>query len=56
MESGGVFNATSPSMVRIELPLPGAGPYAAMDISVEDDGGPPEHSGVSVAGATFQGT
>jgi anti-sigma-K factor RskA len=39
--------------VRLEVPLPGAGAYAATDISLEDDGGPPEHSGTSVAGGAF---
>ena len=39
--------------VRLDVPLPGAGTYAATDVSVEDDGGPPEHSGTSVAGGTF---
>lgn len=38
---------------RLVLPLPGAGDFAAVDISVEDDGGSPAHSGTSVAGGAF---
>jgi hypothetical protein len=37
----------------LELPLPGAGDYAAVDISLQRDEAPPAHSGVSVAGATL---
>ena len=53
MESVGTFEPASRSHVHLDLNLPGGGPYAALDISVEDDGGPPEHSGKSVAGAKF---
>jgi anti-sigma-K factor RskA len=52
MQSVGAFTPTS-SAVDLELALPGAGDYAAVDISVEEDGGPPEHSGTSLAGGTF---
>ena len=38
---------------RLVLPLPGAGAFDALDISVEEDGGPPAHSGTSVAGGAF---
>ena len=49
MEAVGVFDAGG-AEVELELGLPGAGDYAAVDISVEPDAGPPEHSGTSLAG------
>jgi anti-sigma-K factor RskA len=52
MEAVGVFDPTSPE-VSLELGLPGAGDYAAVDVSVEPDAGPPEHSGTSLAGGEF---
>jgi len=52
MEAVGVFTPTSTS-VRLELSLPGPGTFAAVDISVEEDGGPPAHSDTSLAGGTF---
>lgn len=53
MEAVGVFDPTS-SDVSLELGLPGAGDYVAVDISVEPDAGPPEHSGTSLAGGEFE--
>ena len=53
MEAVGVFDPTT-SDVELELGLPGAGDYAAVDISVEPDAGPPEHSGTSLAGGEFE--
>lgn len=53
MEAVGVFNPTSPN-VSLELSLPGAGDYVAVDISVEPDAGAPEHSGTSLAGGRFE--
>ncbi len=53
MEAVGVFDAGG-AEVELELGLPGAGDYAAVDISVEPDAGPPEHSGTSLAGGTFE--
>jgi hypothetical protein len=53
MEAVGVFNPTT-SEVTLELGLPGAGDYVAVDISVEPDAGPPEHSGTSLAGGKFE--
>jgi hypothetical protein len=50
MISVGTFTPDS-STVTFELPLPGPAVYAAVDLSVEEDDGPPEHSGTSVAGA-----
>ena len=52
MEAVGVFDPTTPE-VSLELGLPGAGDYVAVDISVEPDAGPPEHSGTSLAGGAF---
>ena len=53
MEAVGVFNPTS-SDVSLELGLPGAGDYVAVDISIEPDAGSPEHSGTSLAGGKFE--
>lgn len=52
MESVGVFTPTS-SDVELDLPLPGPGTYAAVDISVEEDDGPPAHSDTSLASGAF---
>lgn len=53
MEAVGVFNPTG-SDLELELALPGAGDYVAVDISVEPDAGSPEHSGTSLAGGKFE--
>jgi anti-sigma-K factor RskA len=55
MEAIGAFSPGSGTS-RLELPLPGPGDYAAVDISVQEDGGSPEHSGLSIAGATLTWT
>jgi len=52
MEAVGSFTPSS-STVELELPLPGPGDYAAVDISVEENGGSPTHSGTSLAGGAF---
>ncbi|MEO5632570.1 anti-sigma factor [Gaiella sp.] len=52
MESVGVFIPTSGD-VDLELQLPGPGNYAAVDVSVEEDGGPSIHSDTSLAGGSF---
>ena len=52
MEAVGSFSPDGERM-RLDLPLPGPGDYQAVDISVEPDGGPPEHSRVSLAGGRF---
>jgi anti-sigma-K factor RskA len=52
MEAVGTFTPTS-SDVDLDLPLPGPGDYAAVDVSVEEDGGSPTHSDTSLAGGTF---
>ena len=52
MEAIGVLSPDA-TAARVELPLPGPGHYVAVDISVEEDGGPPEHSGASVTGASL---
>ena len=53
MEAVGAFTPERES-ARLELPLPGPGDYEAVDVSVEPDGGPPEHSTVSLAGGSFE--
>lgn len=53
MEAVGSFTPAGES-ARLELPLPGPGDYQAVDVSVEPDGGPPEHSNVSLAGGSFE--
>ena len=52
MEAVGSFTPDG-ERTRLDLPLPGPGDYQAVDISVEPDGGPPEHSSVSLAGGRF---
>ena len=52
MEAVGSFTPTSDD-VELDLPLPGPGDYAAVDVSVEENGGPPAHSDTSLAGGTF---
>jgi hypothetical protein len=52
MEAVGSFAPTS-SHVELDLPLPGAGDYAAVDVSVQADGGPPAHSDTSLAAGSF---
>jgi hypothetical protein len=52
MEAIGSFTPTSRT-VALDLPLPGAGDYAALDISVQRDGGSPEHSNTSLASGAF---
>ena len=46
MEAVGVFTPTT-SSVDLEFRLPGPGDYEAVDVSVEEDGGPAAHSGTS---------
>ena len=53
MEAVGAFTPEGES-ARLQLPLPGQGDYQAVDVSVEPDGGPAEHSGISLAGGKFQ--
>ena len=53
MEAVGSFTPDGDD-ARLELPLPGPGDYQAVDVSVEPDGGPPEHSAVSLAGGSFE--
>ena len=52
MTAVGSFTPASPN-VTLDLPLPAPGNYAAMDISVQANDGPPAHSGTSLAGASF---
>ena len=53
MEAVGTFTADGDD-ARLELRLPGPGDYQAVDVSIEPDSGPAEHSGISLAGGTFQ--
>ncbi len=52
MEAVGSFRPSA-AQASLEFPLPGPGAYSAVDVSVEPDGGPPEHSTVSLAGGRF---
>jgi hypothetical protein len=52
MTAVGSFTPAARS-VKLDLPLPAPGDYAAVDISVQKDNGPPQHSSVSLAGGTF---
>jgi anti-sigma-K factor RskA len=52
MTAVGSFTPAGTS-VHLVLPLPAPGTYAAMDISVQRNDGPPQHSQISLAGATF---
>ncbi len=52
MEAVGSFTPTSRN-VTFDLPLPGPGDYAAVDVSVEENGGPPIHSDTSLASGAF---
>ncbi len=52
MTAVGSFTPAKPT-VSLSLPLPAAGAYAAVDISVQKNDGPPEHSNISLAGASF---
>ena len=50
-ESVGVFSARGD--FEDEFRLPGRGRYAAVDVSIEEDGGEPAHSGRSLGAGTF---
>lgn len=50
-ESVGAFSARGD--FEDEFRLPGRGRYAAVDVSIEEDGGDPAHSGRSLAAGTF---
>ncbi len=52
MEAVGAFTPDDED-ARLEFRLPGPGDYRAVDVSVEPDGGPAEHSNVSLAGGKF---
>jgi hypothetical protein len=39
--------------VSLRLPLPGSGPFSAVDVSVQPDGGPETNSGVHLASGSF---
>jgi anti-sigma-K factor RskA len=52
MESVGTFHADGHD-VTLELDLPGTGPYAAVDVSIEEDAGPSTHSDTSYGSGAF---
>jgi hypothetical protein len=52
MTAVGAFTPAKPA-ITLELPLPAAGTYAAVDISVQKNNGPAAHSSISLAGASF---
>jgi hypothetical protein len=52
MEAVGSFTPTAQT-VRLRLPLPSAGDYAAVDVSIQRDGGSPLHSSTSLASGAF---
>ncbi len=52
MEAVGSFTPAGDD-ASLEFRLPGPGDYRAVDVSVEPDGGPAEHSTVSLAGGSF---
>jgi anti-sigma-K factor RskA len=52
MEAVGSFTPAEED-AQLEFQLPGPGDYRAVDVSVEPDGGPAEHSTVSLAGGRF---
>jgi len=52
MEAIGSFTPTSKT-VKLDLPLPGAGDYVAVDISVQRDGGSPLRSNTNLASGAF---
>lgn len=49
----GAFRPTRPS-VSLRLLLPGEGPYNAVDVSVQRDGGPTVNSGIHLASGAFE--
>jgi len=52
MEAIGAFMPED-GRASLSLGLPGPGEYVALDISIQEDAGPPEHSGASLGGATL---
>lgn len=53
MVSVGTFDPATTENVNLELSLPGSGPFAAVDVSVEEDDGPPQHSDTSYGTGYF---
>jgi anti-sigma-K factor RskA len=53
MISVGTFHAETAQDVELEFDLPGAGTFAAVDVSVEEDDGPEEHSEISLSTGFF---
>ncbi|GIU95076.1 MAG: hypothetical protein KatS3mg012_1533 [Gaiellaceae bacterium] len=53
MISVGTFDTEATRDVTLDFALPVRGPFAAVDVSVEEDDGPAEHSDTSLATGTF---
>jgi anti-sigma-K factor RskA len=53
MISVGTFRTGATEDVHLEFPLSVRGPLAAVDVSIEEDDGPEEHSETSLATGTF---
>jgi hypothetical protein len=53
MLSVGTFDLDATGDVELDLTLPASGPYAAVDVSMEEDDGPEEHSDTSLASGAF---
>lgn len=53
MVSLGTFDPDEATDVQLELELPAQGSYAAVDVSVEEDDGPPEHGPTSLGTGYF---
>jgi anti-sigma factor RsiW len=52
MEAVGAFTPQD-GRAHLDLRLPGPGEYIALDISIQENGGSPVHSGTSLAGASL---
>lgn len=53
MISVGTFRTVATEDVHLEFPLSVGGPLAAVDVSIEEDDGPEEHSETSLATGSF---
>ncbi|MFO7571814.1 MAG: anti-sigma factor [Gaiellaceae bacterium] len=53
MISVGTFHAETTRDISLDFELPGSGSFAAVDVSVEEDDGPEEHSDTSLATGFF---
>jgi hypothetical protein len=51
----GAFRTSRPDVV-LRLPLPGGGPYASVDVTIQADGGPDVRSGIRLTAGDFGGS